>query len=259
MELKIIDGLFETKAVNADRRSVDAVMSTDALDRYLEVINPKAWVKRLSRFLSSPVLLKDHDHTKPIGHWENVRVTDEGLVGTAIFADTKDANERFALHNGGHVKGFSVGFIPHAWSFREQDVEGKTKRVRVFEDCELLECSSVAIPANPDALQRLLRSFSESTSDDEGMQTLAKAIASELRGVKAEDPTDKVIATIKEMLNAEPGGPLYQVLLDIADTWCLPGGPSESPAHGEPRGDVTPPPLAQSRGHPAADYIFGRS
>ena len=157
MELKIIDGMFETKAVNSDRRSVDAVMSTGIVDRYHEIVEAKSWVKRLSRFKSSPVLLKDHDHTQPIGHWENVRVTDEGLVGTAVFASTDAAQERFALHRDGHVKAFSVGFIPHSWSYKEVDHEGKKMKVRVFDDCELLECSSVAVPANPDALQRLIK------------------------------------------------------------------------------------------------------
>lgn len=165
MELKIIDGLLTTRTVNAEKRSVDAVMSTDALDRYFERIEHAAWTKRLSRFESSPVLLKDHDHTKPIGHWENVKVGKDGLTGTAIFAKTDDAEERFTLHRDGHVKGFSVGFISHKWSFKREEIDGERKDVRIHQDCELIECSSVAVPANIDAMQRLFRSVSVGGED----------------------------------------------------------------------------------------------
>lgn len=165
MELKIIDGLMATRAVNAENRSVDAVMSTDSLDRYGERIEHSAWKKRLGRFHSSPVLLRDHDHTKPIGHWENVKVGKDGLTGTAVFASTPEADERFSLHRDGHVKGFSVGFISHKWSFKFEEVDGQRKDVRVHEDCELVECSSVAVPANADAMQRLLRSVAGGHED----------------------------------------------------------------------------------------------
>lgn len=234
MELKIIDGLLEIRAVNADKRSVDAVMSTEALDRYNERILHDSWKKRIGRFESSPVLLKDHDHTKPIGHWENVRVTDKGLVGTAVFATTPDAEERFALHRDGHVKSFSVGFIPHQWRYEDEVIEGKTTRVKVYQDCELLECSSVAVGANPDVLQRLMRMVQDNGKDASIEALVSAAVRAELRN------------ELQQIFHAGPGGLMTTLAQDIAELVVC-GGP------GMEGGDIpdldVPDPEPVSDGH----------
>jgi len=152
MKFGIINRQMRVKRVDTEQRSVDAVMSTDTVDRYGEVVDPKAFRDLLPRFMENPVLLADHDHTKQIGHWRNVRVTSRGLEGTAIFADTEKAEEHWKLYRDGHRKAFSVGFIAHSDTFEQRKVEGEMRRVRVFDKVELVECSSVAIPANTDAL-----------------------------------------------------------------------------------------------------------
>lgn len=143
---------MEVKRVDAERRAVDAVMSTGVVDRHGEAIEPKAFAALLPEFAKNPVLLADHDHTKQIGHWENVKVTDGGLEGTAVFAETALAEEHWALYAGGHRKAFSVGFLVHESKQENRTVDGVSRRVRVFTKVELLECSSVAIPANREAL-----------------------------------------------------------------------------------------------------------
>ena len=155
MNIGMLNGQLRVKAVDAERRAVSAVLSTGSVDRYGEIIEPKAFEKRLPRFAENPVLLADHDHTRQIGHWENVRVTARGLEGDAIFAETELAEEHFQLYAGGHRKAFSVGFIAHDAKTENREVDGQTRKVRVFTDVELVECSSVAIPANTEALVTL--------------------------------------------------------------------------------------------------------
>ncbi|MEM6334515.1 MAG: HK97 family phage prohead protease [Planctomycetota bacterium] len=149
---QIPDGV---RGVNQDRRSVDAVMSTPALDRYGERVEPSAYRKRMGSFLAAPRLLFNHDHDKPIGRWEDVRLSEDGLIGTAIFDSSPEGELRFNQIVEGTLNSFSVAWLTHAWVMRdEQDEDGHTRKVRVFTDVELLECSLVTIPANPEALIR---------------------------------------------------------------------------------------------------------
>jgi HK97 family phage prohead protease len=265
MELQIFDGLFEVRAVNAERRSVDAVMSTGTLDRYGEVIEPNSFKARLASFLKNPTLLRDHDHTRQIGHWENVTVSDKELAGTAIFATTPDADEIWQLHRDGHRKAFSVGFIPHAWEMREVALEQNAakKRVRVYTECELLECSSVAVPANPDALQRLLRSVARDADGGNDadvfhrllMEALGQLPLAKQTDIEAAIAQDRVafrgalLDDIKTLI-ADPFGPLQSELrAAFADAARRDHDDDEHPHCGAESTD---------KSHPAIDYMFSK-
>lgn len=215
MELKILDNLLQVKSVNTARRAVHAVMSTGTIDRYGEILEPRAFARRLGVFESNPVLLADHDHTRQIGHWEGVKVTDDALVGDAIFAEgSEKAEEYWRLHRDGHRKGFSVGFINHAWEMRDVTVGGEKKRVRTYTEVELVECSSVAVPANPDALMRMLRSVGGGGDGDAHRQLMEALgqLGPQHREKQLKEQIDAIRKAVRECLSPEPGGALHLLI-----------------------------------------------
>jgi len=146
----------EVRKIDAGRRRVYAVLSSNAIDRYGEIVDPRGFEPWMDRFRSNPVFLKDHDHKTQIGHWEGMKLTDTTLEGWAVFANTPTAEEQWILYRDGHRKAFSVGFLTHKWEMREVEMpDGSTKRVRVFVGQEPVEGSGVAVPANHEALARV--------------------------------------------------------------------------------------------------------
>jgi HK97 family phage prohead protease len=159
-ELKVkVAAPTEIKA-NAERRSIDACFSSEAIDSYGDRVDQSSW--DLERYKANPVLLLQHNafggflggvrapDVLPIGHVENIRVENKRLVGTAVFASAAAnplAEQVFQLYREGAMSAFSVGFVPH--SYHEEKINGKA--ITVLEDCELMEISCVAVPANADA------------------------------------------------------------------------------------------------------------
>lgn len=148
-----MDTLFKTfqtdvKAL-ADSRQVKFLISTDAVDRDGDVIDPKGW--DLTAYKGSPVVLWSHDYTQPpIAKTVHIETTKTGLSATAEFpvkgvypfADTV-----YELLKGGFLSASSVGFKPIA-SEKAVDREKGFN----FSKQELLEWSVVPVPANPEAL-----------------------------------------------------------------------------------------------------------
>lgn len=124
------------------------VASTDGENRYGFSIDPKGW--DLSGFRDNPIALWMHDHSTPIGTWENTRVEGGRLMarlklaarGTSEFIDTL-----WSLMEQGIIKATSVGFA--AKDYKE---DPKTKKLTVTK-AELREISLVSVPADPAALR----------------------------------------------------------------------------------------------------------
>jgi len=84
-----------------------------------------------------------------------VKITREGLLARAKFANTPLAEEYFSLYKDGHMKAFSMGWITRAFEMRDTKLpDGTSKRIRWFTKVELIEISAVAIPANRESLVR---------------------------------------------------------------------------------------------------------
>lgn len=148
----------ETKLIDESEGLVEAIISTESLDRDGEVIRLDAWGKRLDAFRQHSPLMSSHDYTdlrKQIGTWENVRITDRGLEGTARYYVGKGNDEAdwgaFLASKGNAA--YSVGFIGH--DFIQGD--GHKSPSRTWTDVELLEISHVTVPSNPDALVAMAR------------------------------------------------------------------------------------------------------
>ena len=144
--------LSEYKAVGDGR--VDAVMSTESVDRDGDIIKLDGW--DLKDFASHPVLMADHNYDllHQIGKWTDVRVEGGALRGTATYHIGKGnphADWAFHLAEQGEAA-FSVGFIPDMEKAVELDGKGIWGSFE-FHGQKLLETSQVAIPSNPDAVQ----------------------------------------------------------------------------------------------------------
>jgi HK97 family phage major capsid protein/HK97 family phage prohead protease len=121
-------------------------MSDGSVDRMGDVIEPEGW--RLDNFHRNPIALFSHDPTLPIGKWHDVGVRDGRLTGRLELmpAETYLQRQIQTAVKAGVLRAVSVGF--HSDSF---EPIGKSGGIR-FTEAELVECSLVSVPANPNAL-----------------------------------------------------------------------------------------------------------
>ena len=105
----------EIKSVNKDMGTLDAIFSTQDVDRHGDVVMQEGW--DLKHFKKNPVILNSHnfgDATEVIGKASNVKIEDGKLVGKITFAVAENPKAKviFDLYAGGFLSAFSVGFIP---------------------------------------------------------------------------------------------------------------------------------------------------
>ena len=124
---------------------LEFVMSDGSVDRMGEVIEPEGW--RLDNFRRNPVALFGHDPGFPIGRWADVSVRRGQLTGRLDLMEpvSERLREIHAAVNGGVLRAVSVGFHSDA----AEPMKGGGLR---FTEPELVECSLVSVPANPNAL-----------------------------------------------------------------------------------------------------------
>lgn len=125
------------------------VMSDETVDRMGDVIEASGW--QLENFAKNPIALFGHDHRFVIGHWSNVRVQGRKLIGKLNLLPagvSERLDEIRAAVEAGVLRAVSVGFTSDPDSM-EQNKGGGWR----FKSAELMECSLVSVPANPNALQ----------------------------------------------------------------------------------------------------------
>jgi HK97 family phage prohead protease len=128
------------------------VMSDGSIDRMGDVIEPGGW--QLTNFKTHPIALFNHDKDQIIGKWVDVRVEGTKLLGrlelaaagTSPLVDTVRA-----LVDQNILRAVSVGFRPLEQKPLNEDADKYFGPFK-FIKSELLECSLVAVPANPNAL-----------------------------------------------------------------------------------------------------------
>jgi HK97 family phage prohead protease len=124
---------------------IEAWANKAEADRGNELMPKECW--DLANFKLNPILLFNHDYSRPIGRVLTVEATDEGLKITAQIGDpeaghdlTDDQRMVRSLAAQEILKSLSVGFIPYEYSWDE-----KTETL-TYENVELLEISVVSIP-----------------------------------------------------------------------------------------------------------------
>jgi HK97 family phage prohead protease len=167
------DGLDETEAeaaceVEWDERKAPApvvkttaakvrdfvfTLSDETTDRYGDIVSADGW--DLDWFRKNPVALFGHNHDFPIGRWTNVHVDKKSKALRGTLDIPKGVSQRIdevgRLVDGGYLNAVSVGFRPRKYEYLKDDKGEETGGVR-FTHQELLECSVVPVPANPNAL-----------------------------------------------------------------------------------------------------------
>lgn len=133
---------FNLGSFDDEKRTFTAIASTPVVDRQGDIVDQATW--NLDNFKKAPVIPWAHDYSQP----PVARATEIGVVNGVLqftYQATPPGMYEFGdliwnFYRNQYMFAFSVGFIPSGQ-------EGNT-----FSDCELLEISSVVVPANPQAL-----------------------------------------------------------------------------------------------------------
>jgi HK97 family phage prohead protease len=211
------------RKVDEANRTIEAIVSTADVDRYQEIVEPKAYRKWLKHFKANPVMLAAHDHSAwstgdptVIGKWLDIQITDSGLLAVGQFmADDELAEKYWKRYRDGFMKAFSVGFIAHSSEMREFELApGVSKRLRVFTEVELLEISAVAVPANRQALARaasfIAGGRAAGTGDDENA---ARAFEEMLARLLKQELSREDNPIVKQL--ADPDGPVALMIEEV--------------------------------------------
>jgi HK97 family phage prohead protease len=138
----------QTAAPPPNGDPLEYVMSDGSIDRMGDVIEQDGWM--LDNFHKNPVALFSHDARFPIGKWRDVAVKDGRLTGRLDLMNpvSDRLREIHAAVAGGVLRAVSVGFHAN----RLEPLEGSKAGGLHFLETELVECSLVSVPANPNAL-----------------------------------------------------------------------------------------------------------
>jgi HK97 family phage prohead protease len=137
-------------------RQVSGTASTDTEDSYRERIHPAALERAIPEFMRNPVMLWQHDTSKPIGVWESVQRDGNAIRVSGWIMPEEDADDLadFAWKRiaRGVVKSLSIGFNgdPHTCGAKDKDGTFWWGKPDGSGDIELKEVSVVTLPANPD-------------------------------------------------------------------------------------------------------------
>jgi HK97 family phage major capsid protein/HK97 family phage prohead protease len=142
--------LKATAAPSPSGDPLEFVMSDETVDRYGDVIVASGW--QLASFRKNPIALFGHSSNFVIGNWRDVRIEGSKLLGRLDLmpAVSERLTEIHAAVRAGVLRAVSVGF--RAVAAEPIDQNDKFGPAR-FLKSELLECSLVAVPANPNAVQ----------------------------------------------------------------------------------------------------------
>lgn len=135
------------KGPQSERR-IAGYANTKNIDRYNEIIDPKAFRSSIKRWKKNGVILLDHDSKKPIGFpGPGTKIDKDGLwLDAIIVEDDPDADYAWGKIVKRLKRAFSVGFRSLADEWRQ--IEGYKDKIRVITDLDLYEVSVVTIPAN---------------------------------------------------------------------------------------------------------------
>jgi len=124
---------------------LEFVMSDGSVDRMGDIIEPDGWM--LDNFRRNPVALFKHDAGFLVGNWHDVGVRRGQLTGRLELVEPSSDRQREVITavKAGMLRAVSVGF--HAKQYEPLESGGLR-----FTEAELVECSLVTVPANPNAL-----------------------------------------------------------------------------------------------------------
>lgn len=177
---------FEIQERSAKDRTIVGTITTGAVDRYREVVDPDGAM--LENYRKNPVVLLNHNsYMPPIGKNLWIKQGEGGLVAKTQFSDTTEGSDIFALYDQGFMKAWSIGFIPKKWEDGDVSVTGYRRKFTLWE---LLEYSAVTIPANPEALSNALQCVES--------RMLREAIEAKSGEIKTAQDIEQLFLMVKE-------------------------------------------------------------
>lgn len=167
------------------------VASTDIVDRCDDIVDQATW--KLGNYSANPIVLVDHEYEAGcvVGRGEVRVVEGVGLVLDVVKWSRK-AHAQDVMNDveDGIISAVSVGFSPGRVIARRDLPDGDPRKSDgygcVYFDCDLLEVSIVAVPANPEALAVRAKALATVTPD-------AGAIAGALLDLLTADPTQRAL------------------------------------------------------------------
>ncbi len=140
-----------------------------ATDQGGDMVQPGAYtacLRRLTQGRRTVKMLWQHDPTRPIGVWDEIREDARGLyVRGRILSEVQDGREALALLEAGAIDGLSIGY-------RTVRAEKAAAGQRSLLEIDLWEVSVVTFPMLPEARVR-----AADAADDALAQDLAEAFA----------------------------------------------------------------------------------
>lgn len=182
--------------------TTDFVASTASIDRMGDVVE-QSW--RLAAWRSNPVIL--YEHAPPVVGRGTAKTPKGGNLTIKVKWDIGDHNPIGTLAGNQHLNGFrsagSVGFMPGKVKSRLDLADDDPRKApkgtpawqagHVFSHNELLEFSSVAVPANRDAVQLGLYAQDAGDDSDEAIRRFVD-----------ESVSNSLTAQILEAVKADP-------------------------------------------------------
>lgn len=187
----MVKGFKSPPSWNKDQRTARFVMTSESVDRYGDIVVQSGI--GTTRFMENPQGLLFHcSRSWPVGQWSDVTKILNGrpkrTEGTLNFLPEgiDDDADRAARHvSVGSIRTVSIGFNPD-WEQVEFILDEENEYITGlrFNACELIECSVVPVPAQPDALIK----------DAAGDMRLARDLIEEVLDTYAKTPEGELIS-----------------------------------------------------------------
>ncbi len=150
-----LNASFKATTTEDEGLKITGYASTNDKDRAGDVIVPEAWQgEGIENFKKNPIILFNHDYSKPIGRATALSINDKGLSIEATIS--KAAGDVLGLIKDNVLSAFSVGFM-----IKDADYNSTTD-IFVIKEAELYEVSVVSVPCNQDATFSLAKAFDSS-------------------------------------------------------------------------------------------------
>jgi HK97 family phage prohead protease/HK97 family phage major capsid protein len=214
---------FSVKGISDNKTlKIAGYANTSEKDRTGDIVLSQAWAKGIDNFRRNPILLYQHDHSKPIGKVNNITVDKKGIFVEASVSEAAEHQHGVkTLIKDGVLKSFSVGF-----RIKDADYD-KMNDTFYIKDLELLEISVVSVPANQNSLFSVRKSFEnddsylefkksfEVTTEEVAVETKTE----EVEAIEAKAATVEEVQKEEEMTASEdPLKPIPFINLLSADT-----------------------------------------
>jgi phage head maturation protease len=156
IKYKNVETTKEVKEIDKNAMTITHYISTSTLDRYGEIMRPEGC--DYSGYRKNPVVFFGHrSRDLPIAKNEKIIIENSGVLAVTKFDTSDFAKEIFRLNAEGFLNSWSIGFVPKEFSNQKLKLNNKEQDYLCIEEWELLEYSSVPIPANPDAVNLMLK------------------------------------------------------------------------------------------------------